>query len=115
MTLFRDHYNFPLIQVDAGDEFLGALAGISDPETKCKIIGKVFIDIFDRKAGKIEGATFLAQGTLCPARQGRHPAAARCAVPRRDPQGRPLRQHLAGVRSAAAGKDRRSYGRRTPL
>ncbi len=66
VTLFRDHYNIPLIHVDAGDEFLGALAGVADPETKRKIIGKVFIDIFDREAGKIEGATFLAQGTLYP-------------------------------------------------
>jgi GMP synthase (glutamine-hydrolysing) len=52
--------------VDAGAEFLGALAGVSDPETKRKIIGKVFIDIFDREAGRIDGATFLAQGTLYP-------------------------------------------------
>ena len=66
VSLFRDHYNIPLIHVDAGEEFLGALAGVSDPETKRKIIGKVFIDIFDREAGRIEGATFLAQGTLYP-------------------------------------------------
>jgi GMP synthase (glutamine-hydrolysing) len=66
VTLFRDHYNIPLVHVDAGDEFLGALAGVSDPETKRKIIGKVFIDIFDREAGRIEGAAFLAQGTLYP-------------------------------------------------
>jgi GMP synthase (glutamine-hydrolysing) len=66
VSLFRDHYNIPLIHVDAGDQFLGALAGVSDPETKRKIIGKAFIDIFDREAGKIEGAAFLAQGTLYP-------------------------------------------------
>ena len=66
VTLFRDHYNIPLIHVDAADEFLGALAGVADPETKRKIIGKTFIDIFDREAGKIEGAAFLAQGTLYP-------------------------------------------------
>jgi len=66
VSLFRDHYNIPLIHVDAGDEFLGALAGVSDPETKRKIIGKAFIDIFDREAGRIDGATFLAQGTLYP-------------------------------------------------
>ncbi|PTT73984.1 glutamine-hydrolyzing GMP synthase, partial [Pseudomonas sp. HMWF010] len=64
VTLFRDHYNIPLIHVDAGDEFLGALAGVSDPETKRKIIGGKFIDIFDREAAKIDGADFLAQGTL---------------------------------------------------
>jgi GMP synthase (glutamine-hydrolysing) len=66
VTLFRDHYNIPLIHVDAGAEFLGALAGVSDPETKRKIIGGKFIDIFDREAAKIEGADFLAQGTLYP-------------------------------------------------
>jgi GMP synthase (glutamine-hydrolysing) len=66
VTLFRDHYNIPLIHVDAADEFLGALAGVSEPEAKRKIIGKTFIDVFDREAGKIEGAAFLAQGTLYP-------------------------------------------------
>jgi GMP synthase (glutamine-hydrolysing) len=66
VSLFRDHYNIPLIHVDAGDEFLGALAGVSEPEAKRKTIGRVFIDVFDREAGKIEGATFLAQGTLYP-------------------------------------------------
>jgi GMP synthase (glutamine-hydrolysing) len=65
-TLFREHYNIPLIHVDASKEFLGELAGISDPETKRKTIGRVFIEIFDREAGKIEGAEFLAQGTLYP-------------------------------------------------
>jgi len=66
VTMFRDHYNIPLIHVDAGDEFLGQLKGVSDPETKRKIIGRVFVEIFDREAGKIEGADFLAQGTLYP-------------------------------------------------
>ena len=65
-TLFREHYNIPLIHVDASKEFLGQLAGISDPETKRKTIGRVFIEVFDREAGKIEGAEFLAQGTLYP-------------------------------------------------
>jgi len=64
--LFRDHYNIPLIHVDAADDFLGQLAGVSDPETKRKIIGRVFIEVFDREANKIEGAEFLAQGTLYP-------------------------------------------------
>jgi GMP synthase (glutamine-hydrolysing) len=66
VTMFRDHYHIPLIHVDASEEFLGALEGISDPETKRKTIGKLFIDVFDREAGKIEGAAFLAQGTLYP-------------------------------------------------
>jgi GMP synthase (glutamine-hydrolysing) len=65
-TLFREHYNIPLIHVDASEEFLGQLAGVSDPETKRKTIGRVFIEVFDREAGKIEGAGFLAQGTLYP-------------------------------------------------
>ncbi|HAJ04862.1 MAG TPA: GMP synthase (glutamine-hydrolyzing), partial [Brevundimonas sp.] len=65
-TLFREHYNIPLIQVDASKEFLGELAGQADPETKRKIIGRVFIEIFDRESSKIEGAEFLAQGTLYP-------------------------------------------------
>ncbi|MCG9916293.1 MAG: glutamine-hydrolyzing GMP synthase, partial [Phenylobacterium sp.] len=65
-TLFREHYNIPLVHVDASTEFLGALAGISDPETKRKTIGRVFIEVFDREAAKIEGAQFLAQGTLYP-------------------------------------------------
>ena len=55
-----------LVVVDAQERFLTALAGVSDPETKRKIIGRVFIEIFDREAGKIEGAEFLAQGTLYP-------------------------------------------------
>src|SRR6202011_5148065 len=66
VTLFRDHYNIPLVHVDAAKEFLGALAGVSDPEAKRKTIGRVFIDVFDREASKIEDATFLAQGTLYP-------------------------------------------------
>ena len=66
VSLFRDHYNIPLIHVDAKDMFLGALAGVSDPEVKRKTIGKLFIDVFDAEAAKIEGAAFLAQGTLYP-------------------------------------------------
>ena len=66
VTLFRDHYNIPLVHVDAARHFLGELAGVSDPETKRKIIGRVFIEVFDREAAKIDGAEFLAQGTLYP-------------------------------------------------
>ena len=65
-TLFREHYNIPLVHVDASEEFLGQLAGIADPETKRKTIGRVFIEVFDREAARIEGAQFLAQGTLYP-------------------------------------------------
>ena len=64
--LFRDHYNIPLVHVDASEQFLSALAGISDPETKRKTIGKHFIDVFEAEAKKIGGAQFLAQGTLYP-------------------------------------------------
>lgn len=66
VTLFRDHYNIPLVHVDASEHFLDALAGVSDPETKRKTIGRVFIEVFDREAAKIDGAAFLAQGTLYP-------------------------------------------------
>jgi GMP synthase (glutamine-hydrolysing) len=66
VSLFKGHYNIPLIHVDAGDEFLSALKGVSDPEAKRKTIGRLFIEVFDREAAKIEGAAFLAQGTLYP-------------------------------------------------
>ena len=173
--------------------FLGALAGVTDPEAKRKTIGRLFIDVFDAEAKKIGGAEFLAQGTLypdviesvsftggpsvtikshhnvgglpermnmklveplrelfkdevralgrelglpedfvgrhpfpgpglairCPGevttRKARHPAPGRRDLSRRDPQGRPLRQDLAGVRRAAAGADRRRDGRRPHL
>ncbi|MEQ9259924.1 MAG: glutamine-hydrolyzing GMP synthase [Roseovarius sp.] len=64
--MFRDAYNIPLIHADEADLFLGALEGVSDPEQKRKTIGKLFIDVFQRYAGEIEGAEFLAQGTLYP-------------------------------------------------
>ncbi len=66
VNLFRGHYNIPLVHVDASETFLGALAGVSDPEVKRKTIGKLFIDVFEAEAKKIGGAEFLAQGTLYP-------------------------------------------------
>lgn len=66
VDLFRGHYNIPLVHVDASETFLGALAGVSDPEIKRKTIGKLFIDVFEAEAKKIGGAEFLAQGTLYP-------------------------------------------------
>lgn len=66
ISLFSKHYNMNLIHVDAGDEFLGLLEGVDDPERKRKIIGGTFIDIFEREAKKVGGAKFLAQGTLYP-------------------------------------------------
>ena len=66
VDLFRGHYNIPLVHVDASELFLGELKGISDPETKRKTIGRLFIDVFEKEAKKIGGAAFLAQGTLYP-------------------------------------------------
>ncbi len=66
VTMFRDNYNIPLIHADESDLFLGKLEGVSDPETKRKIIGGLFIDVFQKYANEIEGAEFLAQGTLYP-------------------------------------------------
>ena len=66
VTMFRDHYNMPLIHADEKELFLGKLDGVSDPETKRKIIGGLFIDVFQKYANGIEGAEFLAQGTLYP-------------------------------------------------
>ncbi|KPP91088.1 MAG: GMP synthase (glutamine-hydrolysing) [Rhodobacteraceae bacterium HLUCCA08] len=66
VTMFRDHYNIKLIHADESDLFLNELDGISDPETKRKTIGRLFIDVFQKHADTIEGAAFLAQGTLYP-------------------------------------------------
>jgi GMP synthase (glutamine-hydrolysing) len=66
VTMFRDHYNIPLVHVDAADKFIGALEGEADPETKRKTIGRLFIEVFEDEARKIGGAQFLAQGTLYP-------------------------------------------------
>lgn len=66
VSMFRDNYNIPLIHADESELFLGELDGVSDPETKRKIIGKLFIDVFQKHANEIEGAEFLAQGTLYP-------------------------------------------------
>ncbi|MDX8349050.1 glutamine-hydrolyzing GMP synthase [Cognatiyoonia sp. IB215446] len=64
--MFRDHMNLQVIHAQEQDLFLGELEGQSDPETKRKIIGKLFIDVFQNYANEIEGAEFLAQGTLYP-------------------------------------------------
>lgn len=66
VTLFREHYNIPLVAADEEERFLSALAGESDPEKKRKTIGKLFIDVFEEKANLAGGADFLAQGTLYP-------------------------------------------------
>ena len=67
VSLFRGHYNIPLVHVDAGDLFIGELQKCGpDPEAKRKTIGRLFIDVFEAEAKKIGGASFLAQGTLYP-------------------------------------------------
>lgn len=64
--MFRGSYNIQLRYVDASARFIRALKGVSDPEKKRKIIGRVFVEVFEREAKKIRGARFLAQGTLYP-------------------------------------------------
>ena len=66
VSLFRGHYNIPLVHVDAAEMFIGELEGEDDPEKKRKIIGRLFIEVFEQEAKKIGGADFLAQGTLYP-------------------------------------------------
>ncbi len=66
VSLFRDHYNIPLIHTDESERFLSALDGVNDPEVKRKTIGKLFIDVFEEQAKGLGGAEFLAQGTLYP-------------------------------------------------
>ncbi|MGB3042896.1 MAG: glutamine-hydrolyzing GMP synthase [Xanthobacteraceae bacterium] len=71
VDMFRDHYNIPLVHVDASKQFLGELDGVTDPEVKRKTIGRLFIDVFEAEAKKIAAlgkgsADFLAQGTLYP-------------------------------------------------
>jgi GMP synthase (glutamine-hydrolysing) len=63
---FRNRFNIALEYVDASDLFLEGLEGVTDPETKRKVIGKLFIDVFEREAKKIGKVDFLAQGTLYP-------------------------------------------------
>jgi len=66
VDLFRGHFNIPLVHVDASEAFLSTLAGEADPEKKRKIIGGLFVDVFEQEARKLGGADFLAQGTLYP-------------------------------------------------
>src|SRR5690242_12220619 len=66
VSLFRGAYNIPLVHVDASQDFLSGLEGVTDPEAKRKFIGKTFIDVFEEEAKKVGGAEFLAQGTLYP-------------------------------------------------
>ena len=66
IKVFRDEMDANLVYVDATDRFLDKLAGVTDPETKRKIIGGEFIEVFAEEAGKLDGIEFLAQGTIWP-------------------------------------------------
>ena len=66
LETFRTARNVPLIHRDAGDLFLGALAGVTDPEEKRRIVGRIFVELFEQEAQGIGGVDFLAQGTLYP-------------------------------------------------
>ncbi|MBI4696954.1 MAG: glutamine-hydrolyzing GMP synthase [Gammaproteobacteria bacterium] len=66
MAMFAEHLGVRVIRVDAEKHFLDALHGVADPEQKRKIIGRVFIEVFDREAHKLEGVRWLAQGTIYP-------------------------------------------------
>ena len=66
MATFAEHLGVKVIHVDATTEFMGKLAGVSDPEAKRKIIGKEFVEVFQRESAKIKNAKWLAQGTIYP-------------------------------------------------
>jgi GMP synthase (glutamine-hydrolysing) len=66
MKTFAENLGVKVIHVDATDDFMGKLAGVSDPEAKRKVIGGEFVEVFQREAGRIEGARWLAQGTIYP-------------------------------------------------
>ena len=66
IATFREAFGLKLVAVDARKRFMDALAGVSDPEKKRKIIGRVFIEVFDDEAKKVQNAAFLVQGTLYP-------------------------------------------------
>ncbi|QCX34045.1 glutamine-hydrolyzing GMP synthase [Caloramator sp. E03] len=65
-TTFKNKFDMDLIMVDASKRFLGKLSGVSDPESKRKIIGEEFIRVFEEEAGKLQGIEFLVQGTIYP-------------------------------------------------
>jgi GMP synthase (glutamine-hydrolysing) len=66
MDTFAKHMHVRVVHIDAADDFLNALRNKSDPEEKRKIIGKLFVDVFQREARKLKGAKWLAQGTIYP-------------------------------------------------
>ena len=66
MKIFANHLGVNVIRVDAEERFLRELAGVADPEEKRKIIGRLFVEVFDEEADKLEGVEWLAQGTIYP-------------------------------------------------
>ena len=66
METFAEHMHINVIRVNAADRFFAALEGVADPEEKRKIIGNLFIDVFDEEAHKLESIEWLAQGTIYP-------------------------------------------------
>nr|WP_207766012.1 glutamine-hydrolyzing GMP synthase [Solimonas fluminis] len=66
MKIFADHLGVKVIRVDAEERFLRELAGVSDPEAKRKIIGRLFVEVFEEESAKLQGIDFLAQGTIYP-------------------------------------------------
>jgi GMP synthase (glutamine-hydrolysing) len=66
MAVFARNLGVRVIRVDAAERFFAALAGVADPEAKRKIIGRLFIEVFDEEAHKLQGVEFLAQGTIYP-------------------------------------------------
>lgn len=66
MDMFGDHFGLNIIKVDAEERFLSALAGENEPEAKRKIIGRVFVEVFDEQSQLLENAKWLAQGTIYP-------------------------------------------------
>ncbi len=63
---FKNKFHIPIVSIDASEQLLSQMVGVDDPEKKRKIIGKTFIDVFEAEAKKVDGAEFLAQGTLYP-------------------------------------------------
>jgi GMP synthase (glutamine-hydrolysing) len=63
---FSDNLHMKVVYVDASEDFLGQLKGVSDPEQKRKIIGRVFVEVFQRESAKLKNAKWLAQGTIYP-------------------------------------------------
>src|SRR2546427_818750 len=66
MAMFAEHMGVKVVRVNAADRYFTALEGVSDPEAKRKIIGNLFVEIFDEESNKLKNAKWLAQGTIYP-------------------------------------------------